>query len=115
MPNPANHRTDPLNLVFEPGSRETTIQIPPDTRLFSGHFDDYPIAPGALLLDWMFRQAEASGVQHPHKNLLRSRFMREVTPGDTITIRCRPAQRGLLVEVVRNDEVSAKAWFQLAA
>ncbi|MBC2601044.1 hotdog family protein [Puniceicoccus vermicola] len=113
MSESTSQRHDPLHLVFERGSQETTIHIPEDGKLFAGHFDDYPIAPGALMLDWMFRQAEAAGVHQPQRNLLRSRFMREVKPGDTVIIRCRPAQRGLLVEVARGEEISAKAWFQM--
>ena len=104
-------RQDPFSLSFHSGEDETVFEIPPNAREFDGHFDGHPIAPGALLLDWMFRRAEADGITDAASALTRSRFTREVTIGNKVTVRSRPDRRGLVVEVLANDEVAARSWF----
>jgi len=115
MPDFNHNRSDPFGLIFDPSETETKFVVPADGGQFDGHFDGHPIAPGALLLDWMFRQASRSGIDDPTTALSRSRFMREVCPGDPITIRSRPDRRGIVVEVLVGDEVAARAWFQKPA
>jgi len=70
---------------------------------FQGHFPDYPVMPGVLVLEALIQLstllATSSGEPTPGtvKSLERVRFKRQVTPGDALVLDTRMAGGGKYV------------------
>lgn len=66
------------------------VTVGRDAPVFRGHFPDYPILPGVMLLSFA-REALAPvyGEQRRIRRILRQRFLRPVTPGSTVLVECR--------------------------
>ena len=83
---------------------------------FQGHFPDYPVMPGVLVLEALIQLstllATSSGGPTPGtvKSLDRVRFKRQVIPGDVLTLETRIAGDGkYLVRASVADETATEA------
>lgn len=83
---------------------------------FQGHFPDYPVMPGVLVLEALIQLstllAASSGAPTPGtvKSLDRVRFKRQVIPGDALTLDTRMAGDGkYLVRASVADETATEA------
>ena len=80
---------------LEPGVRALGVKnVTQNEPFFQGHFPDYPVMPGVLIIEAM-AQVGAVGVmaggEHAHKLALFAgidgvRFRRQVVPGDVLTL-----------------------------
>ena len=83
---------------------------------FQGHFPDYPVMPGVLVLEALIQLstllAASSGEPVPGTvtSLDRVRFKRQVTPGDALVLDTRMAGGGrFLVRASVDDETATEA------
>ncbi len=61
-------------------------KVPADHPVFTGHFPEHPVVPGALLLSWLFMEVQrASGV--PVEELREARFQSAALPGSALESR----------------------------
>jgi 3-hydroxyacyl-[acyl-carrier-protein] dehydratase len=84
-----------LDLDVEKGICVATKNLTINEAFFQGHFPDYPIMPGVLILEAM---AQAGGVLVHLKaggskvalllNITSAKFRHPARPGDTLTISC---------------------------
>ncbi len=71
-----------------PGKRHITLEVPERLAFLQGHFDDFPVVPGVVLVQWAIEQATASfGPSHGFHGVDRLKFQRPLAPGT----RCRLA------------------------
>ena len=82
-------------LDWEPGSRMTAIKnVTYNEPFFGGHFPDFPIMPGVLIVEAMVQvggllacksEPEATRDKHVYfMGIDKARFRRPVTPGDQL-------------------------------
>lgn len=83
---------------------------------FQGHFPDYPVMPGVLVLEALIQLstllAASSGEPVPGTvtSLDRVRFKRQVTPGDALVLDTRMAGGGrFVVRASVDDETATEA------
>jgi len=78
-----------LRMTPEGGWR-STVQLGPSSEWFSGHFDEYPIAPGVALLalaaETVRRQGREQGRLLEVSGFFGVRFRRLVLPGEELLI-----------------------------
>lgn len=93
------HR-DPFLLIdtieeMEPGkSVVATKHMKPDEFWFKGHFPDYPVVPGVLMLEMMAQAGAVAMLSLPENKgkigffggVKEAKFRRQVVPGDTLRI-----------------------------
>lgn len=93
------HR-DPFLLIdtieeMEEGKRVVaTKYMKPDEFWFKGHFPDYPVVPGVLMLEMMAQAGAVSMLAMPENKgklgffggVKEAKFRRQVKPGDTLRI-----------------------------
>ena len=93
------HR-DPFLLIdeleeLEPGKRVgASKNKPPDEFWFQGHFPDYPVVPGVLMVEMMAQAGCAAMLALPENKgkigffggIKEARFRRQVVPGDRLRI-----------------------------
>lgn len=93
------HR-DPFLLIdsieeMEPGKRVVaTKYMSPDEFWFKGHFPDYPVVPGVLMLEMCAQAGAAAMLALPENKekigffggVKEAKFRRQVVPGDTLHI-----------------------------
>ena len=93
------HR-DPFLLIdeineMEPGKRVVaTKYMSPDDYWFKGHFPDYPVTPGVLMIEMMAQAGCAAMLVLPENKgkigffagIDKAKFRRQVVPGDTLRI-----------------------------
>lgn len=69
-----------------PDKRHLTLEVPERLAFLDGHFDDYPVVPGVVLVQWAIEQAALSfGASQGFQGVDRLKFQRPLGPG----VRCR--------------------------
>ena len=93
------HR-DPFLLIdtieeMEPGKRVVATKLmKPDEFWFKGHFPDYPVVPGVLMLEMMAQAGAVAMLALPENKgkigffggVKEAKFRRQVVPGDLLRI-----------------------------
>lgn len=93
------HR-DPFLLVdeiieLEPGKRAVALKhMKPDEFWFKGHFPDYPVVPGVLMLEMLAQTGATAMLVLPENKgkigffggVKEAKFRRQVVPGDTLRL-----------------------------
>ena len=93
------HR-DPFLLIdtieeMEPGKRVVATKLmKPDEFWFNGHFPDYPVVPGVLMLEMMAQAGATAMLALPENKgkigffggVKEAKFRRQVVPGDLLRI-----------------------------
>ena len=82
-------------LECEPGvSVRAELDVSPDLPLFKGHFPDYPVLPGVIIMEALAQAAsfsilvarEAEGTLGFFAGIDNAKFRNQVRPGDTLTL-----------------------------
>ena len=82
-------------LECEPGvSGKAELDVSPDLPLFEGHFPDYPVLPGVIIMEALAQAAsfsilvarEAEGALGFFAGIDNAKFRNQVRPGDTLTL-----------------------------
>lgn len=82
-------------LECEPGvSIKAELDVDPDLPLFAGHFPDYPVLPGVIIMEALAQAAsfsilverEAEGTLGFFAGIDNAKFRNQVRPGDTLTL-----------------------------
>ena len=82
-------------LECEPGvSVKAELDVSPDLPLFEGHFPDYPVLPGVIIMEALAQAAsfsilvarEAEGALGFFAGIDNAKFRNQVRPGDTLTL-----------------------------
>lgn len=82
-------------LECEPGvSVKAEFDVSPDLPLFEGHFPDYPVLPGVIIMEALAQAAsfsilvarEAEGALGFFAGIDNAKFRNQVRPGDTLTL-----------------------------
>lgn len=85
-------------IACEPGvSIEAELDVRPDLPLFAGHFPDYPVLPGVIIMEALAQAASFcalaaradAGAIGFLTGIDGARFRRQVRPGDVLTLRAR--------------------------
>lgn len=80
----------------EPGKTITAeLEVAHDLDIFKGHFPDYPVFPGVLLMEALAQAAsfcilverEAGGSIGFLTGIDKAKFRQQVRPGDTVTLK----------------------------
>lgn len=93
------HR-DPFLLIdeiieMEPGKRVVAKKyMKPDEFWFKGHFPDYPVVPGVLMLEMLAQAGAVAMLSLPENKgkigffggVKDAKFRKQVVPGDTLTL-----------------------------
>lgn len=110
-------------LECEPGvSVKAELDVSPDLPLFKGHFPDYPVLPGVIIMEALAQAAsfsilvarEAEGTLGFFAGIDNAKFRNQVRPGDTLTLEATvvKSSRRLCVAEVKasvSDTVCATA------
>ena len=90
-------------LECEPGvSVKAELDVSPDLPLFEGHFPDYPVLPGVIIMEALAQAAsfsilvarEAEGALGFFAGIDNAKFRNQVRPGDTLTLESFVRRRG---------------------
>ena len=82
-------------LECEPGvSVKAELDVDPALPLFAGHFPDYPVLPGVIIMEALAQAAsfsilvarEAEGTLGFFAGIDNAKFRNQVRPGDTVTL-----------------------------
>lgn len=82
-------------LECEPGvSIKAELDVDPALPLFAGHFPDYPVLPGVIIMEALAQAAsfsilverEAEGTLGFFAGIDNAKFRNQVRPGDTLTL-----------------------------
>ena len=113
---------------YEPGSWAEAVKcVSADEPFFSGHFPDYAVMPGVLIIEALAQTGAVAILSAPEnegKNAFFARikdakFKKQVTPGDVLHLRCDlTKQMGSFgtgtASAKINDEIACTAEFTFA-
>jgi 3-hydroxymyristoyl/3-hydroxydecanoyl-(acyl carrier protein) dehydratase len=75
----------------------SALHIAADHPAFAGHFPAFPVLPGAILLDEMFKAIElARGIDLRGWQIRSAKFLDAVRPGDTLLLEHEAPAPGLI-------------------
>jgi 3-hydroxyacyl-[acyl-carrier-protein] dehydratase len=94
----------------EAGSASCSLHVPVDHPSVEGHFPDFPIIPGAVLLGWVWAVAAALEMT-PQPTVRSAKYLQPVMPGDWIEIHFSKQTRGMQARIRKADKLAAQ--FQL--
>lgn len=107
----------------EPGERIVAeFDVDPDLALFEGHFPDYPVLPGVILMEALAQAASCCLLAQDDKagsigflaGIDKAKFREQVRPGDTVRLEAvitRNSSRMCIADVkaYKGDKLCAQA------
>lgn len=110
-------------LECEPGvSIVAELDVDPSLPLFEGHFPDYPVLPGVIIMEalaqaascCLLAQGDMAGSLGFFAGIDKAKFREQVRPGDTIRLeatitRNNPRMCAAEVKAYKGDKVCAQA------
>jgi 3-hydroxymyristoyl/3-hydroxydecanoyl-(acyl carrier protein) dehydratase len=79
-----------------------SIEVPVDHPAFAGHFPQFPVLPGAVLLDEVLQVIERERrIDLTHWQIVSAKFLAAVRPGDMLRLEHDAAGSGLIRFTVR--------------
>lgn len=80
-----------------PQAMESRIEVARDHPAFAGHFPQFPVLPGALLLDEVLQVIQRErGIELTQWHLASVKFLDAVRPGDLLQLRHEAPKSGLI-------------------
>jgi 3-hydroxyacyl-[acyl-carrier-protein] dehydratase len=80
----------------------STLHIAADHPAFAGHFPAFPVLPGAILLDEIFKSIElARGIDLRGWHIRSAKFLHAVRPGETLVLEHDAPAPGLIHFAIR--------------
>ena len=80
-------RPEILSVQCEGDTARLSLRIPQDLMYFRGHFEQMPLLPGVVQVDWAIQLARQQFQMPPQfKKLSALKFMRVLSPGGTIEL-----------------------------
>jgi 3-hydroxyacyl-[acyl-carrier-protein] dehydratase len=84
---------------------QSKLSIAADHPAFAGHFPDFPVLPGALLLDEMLKAIEnARGIDLRSWQVASTKFLGIVRPRDSLVLEHEATAAGLIRFTIRVDD-----------
>ncbi|HME37386.1 MAG TPA: AMP-binding protein [Steroidobacteraceae bacterium] len=78
------------------------LEVPGDHPAFAGHFPNFPILPGAVLLDEALKAIERGrGIDLRQWQIASAKFLDRVRPGDALHLEHEAAESGLIRFTIR--------------
>jgi 3-hydroxyacyl-[acyl-carrier-protein] dehydratase len=78
------------------------MQVPEDHPAFAGHFPQFPVLPGAVLLDEALQIMQCTwGIDVTQWQIGSAKFLGAVRPGDALHLEHHAPQRGLIRFTIR--------------
>lgn len=83
----------------------STLHIAADHPSFAGHFPEFPVLPGAILLDEMLKAIEqARGIDLKSWRISSAKFLDAVRPRDSLVLEHEASAPGFIQFTVRVDD-----------
>jgi 3-hydroxyacyl-[acyl-carrier-protein] dehydratase len=84
---------------------QSTLNVAADHPSFAGHFPDFPVLPGAILLDEMLKAIElARGIDLKSWRISAAKFPDAVRPRDNLVLEHEASTPGLIHFTIRVDD-----------
>jgi 3-hydroxyacyl-[acyl-carrier-protein] dehydratase len=81
---------------------QSALRISPDHPSFAGHFPQFPVLPGAILLDEMLKAIErARGIEIKSWQIASAKFLGAVRPSDILVLEHDAPAPGLIRFTIR--------------
>jgi 3-hydroxymyristoyl/3-hydroxydecanoyl-(acyl carrier protein) dehydratase len=78
------------------------MEVPSDHPSYAGHFPQFPVLPGAVLLDEALKIMQSTwGIDLAHWQIGSAKFLGSVHPGDALHLEHHAPQRGLIHFTIR--------------
>jgi 3-hydroxymyristoyl/3-hydroxydecanoyl-(acyl carrier protein) dehydratase len=79
------------------GTMHSPIEVATDHPAFAGHFPQFPVLPGAVLLDEALRVIERErGIDLTQWQITSAKFLDAVRPGDALRLEHEAPKSGLI-------------------
>jgi 3-hydroxymyristoyl/3-hydroxydecanoyl-(acyl carrier protein) dehydratase len=84
---------------------QSTLEIAADHPAFAGHFPNFPVVPGALLLDEMLKAIEAArGIDLRNWHISSAKFLSAVRPREALVLEHESKAAGSIQFTIRVDD-----------
>jgi 3-hydroxyacyl-[acyl-carrier-protein] dehydratase len=91
-----------VNAPLAAAVMHSSIEVPEDHPAFAGHFPEFPILPGAVLLDEVLQIIQRERcIDLAHWQIASAKFLAAVRPGDVLRLEHEAAKSGLIRFTVR--------------
>ncbi len=91
----------------ERGQHSCTLQVPLDHPSVDGHFPQFPIVPGAVLLGWVWAVADVLGVR-VKPEVRSAKYLQPIQPGDRLEMHFLKQGRGIQARIRKADKLAAQ-------
>lgn len=83
---------------------QSALEISEDHPSFAGHFPNFPVLPGAVLLDEMLKIIEqARGIDLLQWHIASAKFLDAVRPRDKLVVEHEAPEAGIIRFAIRTD------------